>query len=284
VHKNGHEIMVAVTVSPIRDAAGKVTGTSAILRDITEQRQAQERMQNLQAELIHLSRWNTMGMMASTIAHELNQPLTAVMNYIRAARRTIDSPEPKPVRVAEFLDKAVAETKVASGIIRSLREFIDKRQTTRAPENLNAVVEESVGLSRAALGGAAMNVRLRLDPLLSPVFIDRIQIEQVLINLIRNALEAMDSSGELVIATGPAEAGFVGVAVGDTGSGIAPDVLKRLFEPFVTTKEKGMGIGLTICHSIVEAHGGRIWAEPNKPKGTIFRFRLPVTAEAVHGE
>ena len=278
--KDGSEFQVSLTLSPVLDAGGTLIGSSAILRDITEQKEADERLKGLQAELIHLSRWNTMGMMASTLAHELNQPLTASVNYVRAARRILDAEAGAPARAAEFLDKAVSETKLASGIIRSLREFIDKRETSRTPENLNKVVEEALALSQAGAPGAQIRLAVSLEPLLPPVLVDKIQIEQVLLNLIRNALDAMEQSPvrEIAITTAPDEAGFVRVSLADSGPGIAPEIAAKLFQPFVTSKEKGMGIGLTICQSIIEAHGGRIWAESGN--GAVFHFRLPAASRA----
>ena len=277
LHKDGTPILVSITASPVFNEAGEIKGNSAILRDITEQKRAEEKLKNLQAELIHLSRWNTMGMMASTLAHELNQPLTAAVNYVRAARRLLDSEKPPLGRAGEFLDKAVEETKLAGGIIRSLREFVDKRETSRTPENLNKVVEEAISLSVASGPESGVRISVVLEPLLPPVLIDKIQIEQVLLNLIRNATDAMAELPErrITVTTALAEPGFVRVSVADTGPGIAPEIAPQLFQPFVTTKEKGMGIGLTICQSIIEAHGGRIWAEAGETQGSVFHFRLP---------
>lgn len=276
--KSGRPILTALTASLVFNRAGELRGISAIMRNITEQRAAEERLKNLQAELVHLSRWNTMGMMASTLAHELNQPLTAAVNYIRAARRLMDAEAPELPRIGQFLEKAVDETKLAGGIIRSLRDFIDKRETARAREDLNRVVEEAVLLSGMRASDVVAGLETRLDPSLPPVLMDKIQIEQVLLNLIRNANEAMQgqASRNLTIETGRGEPGFLRVSVSDTGLGIAPEIAPRLFQPFTTTKERGMGVGLTICQSIVEAHGGRIWAEPNLPTGTIFRFQLAI--------
>jgi two-component system, LuxR family, sensor kinase FixL len=228
--------------------------------------------------LIHLSRWNTMGMMASTLAHELNQPLTAAVNYVRAARRLMDVEKPELVRIGEFLDKAVSETKLAGGIIRSLRDFIDKRETPRAAEDLNQVVGEAISLSGVIGSDSTVNLETGLASSLPPLLMDKIQIEQVLLNLIRNAMDAMRDQDErkLMIQTALGEPGFVLVSVTDNGPGIAPEIASQLFQPFITTKEKGMGVGLTICQSIIEGHGGRIWAEENSPAGTAFRFLLPM--------
>ena len=278
LRKDGTLMLTAVAASLVYTRSGEVRGASAIMRDITEERAAEERLTNLQAELIHLSRWNTMGMMASTLAHEQNQSLTAAVNYVRAARRLMDAEGPELPRIGDFLDKAVGETKLAGGIIRSLRDFIDKRETPRAAEDLNHVIEEAISLSGATSFDSTTHPELRLAPSLPPILMDKIQIEQVLLNLMRNAMDAMRDQQErkLMIETAPGEEGFVVVTVADNGPGIAPEIRSQLFQPFITTKEKGMGIGLTICQSIVEGHGGRIWAEQNKPAGTIFHFQLPL--------
>ncbi len=281
--KGGGAMLAAVAASLVYNRAGEVRGTSAIMRDITEQRAADERFKNLQAELIHLSRWNTMGMMASTIAHELNQPLTAAVNYVRAARRLMDASPPELGRVGEFLDRAVSETKLAGGIIRSLREFIDKRDSQRATQDINAIVEEAISLNAGAAESHAV-IKARLGSSLPPVVVDKIQIEQVLLNLMRNGLDAMCGQGNktLSVLTARGAPGFLLVSVADNGPGIAPEIASQLFQPFVTTKENGMGVGLTICQSIIEAHGGRIWAEGDKPTGTVFHFQLPVGEDGDH--
>jgi two-component system sensor kinase FixL len=280
LHKDGTALQVSMTASPIRDAAGDTVGVSKIIYDITQQIRMREELKTLQAELVHLSRWNMMGMMASSLAHELNQPLTATLNYVRAARRTLTDASAIP-RVCEFLDQAVMETKLAGGIIRSLRSFIEKRENSRLPEALGDVLEEGLALSLHLGADARKKIETRFAAGLPPVRIDRIQIQQVLLNLVRNACEAMkDGDGDrLVIETAAGEPGFVTVSVSDSGPGLAPEILNQLFQPFVTTKDKGMGVGLSICQAIVEAHGGRIWTEPNLPQGVTFRFRLPILTE-----
>jgi two-component system sensor kinase FixL len=278
LRKDGTLMLTAVAASLVYTRSGEIRGASAIMRDITEERAAEERFNNLQAELIHLSRWNTMGMMASTLAHELNQPLTAAVNYVRAARRLMDAEGAELPRIGEFLDKAVDETKLAGGIIRSLRDFIDKRETPRAAEDLNQVVEEAISLSGVTAFDSPTHFEVKLAPSLPPILMDKIQVEQVLLNLVRNAMDAMrdQEDRKLTVETVLGEPGFVVATVTDNGPGIAPEVASQLFQPFITTKEMGMGIGLTICQSIIEGHGGRIWAEQNKPAGTIFRFQLPL--------
>jgi two-component system sensor kinase FixL len=258
---------------------GKRRLFTGFIRDITERQGTEQRLQDLQAELLHVSRLSAMGQMASALAHELNQPLTAIMNYVKAASRTmsaIDGPQVEKAR--EWMEKATAQTARAGQIIRHLREFIEKRESSRTYENINKVVEEAVALGLVGSADTNVKVHLDLDPATAPVLIDKVQIQQVLINLIRNAVEAMQvvDVRELTIQTSTTRDGFVEIAVSDTGPGLSEEVASRLFQPFVTTKEKGMGIGLTICQSIVEAHNGRLWATPNKDGGVEFRFCLPI--------
>ena len=285
VRKDGSDLVVSLTASLIRNSSAAITGMSMIVRDVTERRQADERLHGLQADLIHLSRWNTMGMLASTIAHELNQPMTAMVNYVRAAQNTIKDMEgAQIVRAQDYLDDAIVETKLAGSIIRTLREFIEKRESKRVRESFNTVVEEAIALSHVRRHDVSVKLHVALDPKAPSVLVDKVQIQQVVFNLIRNSIDAMQgcSDAEIDIATAGDEPGFVSATFSDTGPGIAPDIMRRLFQPFVTTKDKGMGIGLTICQSIVEAHGGRIWATPNKKKGVSFHFTLPL-AEATGG-
>jgi two-component system sensor kinase FixL len=280
--KDGTDVDVDLTVSPIHDEKNEVVAYSKIARDISEHKRAQLKLNALQDELIHLSRWNTMGMMASTIAHELNQPLTAIMNYVKAARRTLDGvAAPQVHRAQELLDQAANETKLAGGITRTLREFIEKRKTSRGPEDLNAIVHETATLGIA--GDVRFKTILHLDmgKELPKVLVDKIQIQQVLLNLIRNGFDAMQGVTDpfIGIVTREGSPGFLTTTVSDCGPGISPEIRARLFQPFVTTKENGMGIGLTICQSIIEAHGGKIWCDPEPERGAVFRFSLPL-AEA----
>ena len=281
-HKDGHDIIVSLTVSPVRDTDGKIVAASKIARDVTEQRKAENKAAELQGELLHVSRLSAMGQMTAAIAHEVNQPLTAIANYVSAARRTI-SPAGGDAAIAkarELMEKAAEQTLRAGAIIRNLRDFVEKRESKHAPYDINKIVEEAVALGLAGTAHIDVKIRLGLDSTLAPVLIDKIQIQQVLLNLIRNSIEAMAETQEreLVISTAPDEPGFVAVTVADTGPGLPDEVAARLFQPFTTTKEQGMGIGLNICHSIVEDHGGRIWLLPDAPKGAVFRIRLPLAS------
>jgi two-component system sensor kinase FixL len=249
-----------------------------IIHDISDRRTAERRLQDLQAELLHVSRLTAMGQMSSGLAHELNQPLTAIMNYIKAARRTVEGIEdPRISRALDLVDKAAAQTVRAGQIIRRLRDFVEKGETHRRLEDINATVAEAVALGLA--GGGDVERHVGYADGLPPVMIDRIQIQQVVLNLVRNGVEAMAGCPrrELRVATALADEG-VEVTVADTGPGLPPEIAERLFQPFVTTKENGMGIGLSLCRTIVDAHGGELTATAGDQGGAVFRFRLPVAS------
>ena len=181
-----------------------------------------------------------------------------------------------PADAAGWLEKAVAQADRAGQIIRRLREFVQKRETERHVEDLNTVAQEAVGLALVGAKSAGIVSQIHLAADLPPVLVDKVQIQQVVLNLVRNAIEAMSQSNPRVLTIETiAEAGGALVRVTDTGSGMTPEVASKLFEPFLTTKMTGMGIGLSICRSIVESHGGRIWAAPNPQGGTIFSFTIP---------
>jgi two-component system sensor kinase FixL len=255
---------------------------TGFIRDITEREGAARRLQDLQAELIHVSRLTAMGQMSSALAHELNQPLTAAANYIKAARRTLDQGvEQARVKVQELLDKAAGQTLRAGQIIRRLRDFVEKREDNRAREDVNKVIEEAMALAFVGASDSGVAVTTKLEENLPLVLIDKIQIQQIVLNLVRNALEAMAGRErrELRLLTARESDAFVRVAVADTGPGLSEDVASKLFQPFVTTKSDGMGIGLSICRSIVEAHGGKMTAAPNPDGGVTFSFQLPVARD-----
>jgi two-component system, LuxR family, sensor kinase FixL len=250
---------------------------TGFVRDITERQVARERLQELQSELLRASRLSAMGQMASALAHELNQPLTAIINYVQATRRMIANPDVSHARLEETMDKAVAQAGRAGQIIHRMRQFLQKGETERQPESINKVLEEASALALVGAKESGVVVRMELGIDLAPVMIDRIQVQQVILNLIRNGIEAMQGVArrELLIATGEVESDMVRVAVTDTGPGLDAEVAEQLFQPFVTTKEKGMGLGLSICRSIIDSHGGKIWTTPNPGGGVTFAFTLP---------
>lgn len=268
---------------PMELAVGEISGGrrrlfTGFVRDITERQGTELRLQELQAELLHVSRLSAMGHMSSAIAHELNQPLTAISNYVNAARRTLGTSDEDAIPHAqEFMEKAASQVIRAGGIIRNLRQFVERRESHRTAEHLGKVIEEAIALG--FVGTAHINVRVHLNvgADLPKVLVDRIQIQQVLINLIRNAIEAMEAVDrrELTIEAISVPQDRVEVTVRDSGPGLPESVRERLFQPFITTKEAGLGIGLTICQSILEAHGGTICVLPDDGTGATFVLRLP---------
>ena len=223
-----------------------------------------------------------MGEMASALAHELNQPLAAISNYMKGSRRLlVGSVDPNTPKIESALDRASEQALRAGQIIRRLRDFVSRGESEKRVESLSKLIEEAGALGLA--GAREQNVQLRfsLDPKADLVLADRVQIQQVLVNLFRNALEAMARTQrrELTVANSRAGDDMIEIEVSDTGSGFQDDVLPNLFQTFFTTKETGMGVGLSISRSIIEAHGGRMWAESNASGGATFRFTLPAADE-----
>ena len=270
---------------PIELAVGEAwTGDTRIftgfIRDLTERQQAELRLQDLQSELAHVGRVSEMGTLASALAHELNQPLTAVTNYCEAARDLLaERPDEETLEMVRGALEDAAQQSIRAGqIVKRLRDFITHGATERRVENLPRLINEANALALVGTREHGIDVQVRLDPAAARVLVDRIQIQQVLVNLIRNAIDAMADAGlrMLVIRSARIGEGMVRISVEDTGGGIDEAVAAQLFQPFVTSKASGMGIGLSICRTIVEAHGGRIWFEPNpRGSGTIFHFTLP---------
>ncbi len=240
-----------------------------------ERREREERLKQMQSELIHASRVNEMGLMVWTLAHELNQPLAAVTNYIRAGQLLAESGNADKLRTT--LQRAGEQTTRAGQIIHRLRTFVRKGETERRIEAVRETIEEAQMLALADAGQRAVAVDIEIQPGLPSALIDKVQIQQVLLNLMRNAMDAMADSPRrrIVVSAAPAEGDMIEIRVADTGPGLAPTVREKLFQPFTTTKAHGMGVGLSICRSIVEAHGGRIWAADNPGGGTVFCFTLP---------
>src|SRR5664279_3642352 len=204
--------------------------------------------------------------MASALAHELNQPLAAISNYMKGSRRLLaGSHDPNTAKIENAMDRAAEQALRAGEIIRRLRDFVSRGESERRVESLPKLVEEASALALVGAKEHGVRVRFLFDPAADLVLADRVQIQQVLLNLMRNAVEAMAHSPrrELTLATLPQPDGVVEVAVADTGPGIAEEITQQLFQPFVTTKRQGMGVGLSISRTIIDAHGGRIWAEPN---------------------
>jgi two-component system sensor kinase FixL len=254
---------------------------TGFIRDLTERQKTEGRLQELQSELIHISRLTAMGEMASTLAHELNQPLAAISNYLKGARRILDGPtQNASALVAEALDKASDQSLRAGQIISRLRNFVARGEAERKVESLSKLLEEASALALVGAKDQGVKVRFDLDTGNDLVFADKVQVQQVVLNLIRNAIEAMSDlpTRQLVISSTADGPSMVRVSVSDTGSGLSPDILPQLFQPFMTTKKHGMGVGLSISKTIVEAHGGRLWAEANPGGGTVFHLTLKLAA------
>jgi two-component system, LuxR family, sensor kinase FixL len=270
------------TTFPMELSIGEaLTGTERLftgfIRDMTERRRTEERLEALQSELIHVSRVSAMGTMASTIAHELNQPIAAIANYAESVRDMLAHPEPSDFPLMrEALDETAKEALRAGHIVRRLRDFVARGDVEKTIEHLPDLINEASVLGLMGARENGIQTHFDLDPYASPVFVDKVQIQQVVINLIRNACEAMSESVErrLSVRTVSDQPGIVRVSVADTGPGISPGVSDQLFTAFVSTKSGGMGLGLSICRTIVEANGGRIWVEPREGGGTVFHFTL----------
>ena len=273
--KDGSTFPMELSVGEMR--SGPRRFFTGFLRDLTERQATQQRLQDLQSELIFMSRFTALGEMASTLAHELNQPLTAIASYLNGARRLLDGGKREDLpQVREAMEIASGQALRAGQVIKRLREFVARGESDRQAESLRHLIEEAAALALVGAKELGVRVFFDFDTGTELVFVDKVQVQQVLLNLIRNAVEAMQETQkrELSITTHSMDGEMVEIRVADTGPGIAPEVMARLFQPFVTTKAQGMGVGLSISRTIIEAHGGRLSAEPNPGGGTLFRLTL----------
>lgn len=254
---------------------------TGFVRDLTEHQQTQVKLQELQSELFHVSRLSAMGEMASALAHELNQPLTAISNYLKGSRRLLAaSTDPNIAKIEMALDRAADQAIRAGQIIRRLRDFVSRRESEKRVESLSKLMEEASVLGLAGTREQNIMLRTDLDSDCDRVLVDRVQIQQVLVNLFRNSLEAMAKSPkrELTASSRKATDNMIELSISDTGHGFSEAAATSLFDTFFTTKETGMGVGLSISRSIVEAHGGRMWAETNDSGGATIRLTLPIAS------
>jgi len=279
--KDGSTVPIRLSVGELRDADDSplFIGT---LHDLTEALRARERIEELQSELMQVARASAVGEMGSTLAHELTQPLSAVSGFVEASAELLDRSDGEiPDRVREYMDQAVAQALRAGAVVRLLREFTSRGDTERSVEDINAVVEEICELATLGTATDAFDLELNLAANPPPVLIDHIQIQQVILNLVRNSIDALSDSESPTITVATVLRGdMVEVAVGDNGPGLPSEIRERVFEPFVSTKADGIGIGLSICRTIVEAHGGRIAVDTGAKRGTEFRFSVPVFDES----
>lgn len=278
--RDGSTFPMELSVGEMRQ--GERRFFTGFVRDLTERQATEARLQDLQQELVHVSRLTALGEMASALAHELNQPLSATGNYVTGALRLVDQEPMDRGMVRQALSAAAEQVSRAGQIIRRLRDFVTKGEAERRIESLPKLLEEAGALAMVGAKERGVRLRFHIDPAVDLVLADRVQIQQVVLNLMRNAVDAMDDCPrrEMVVRARPAGEGMVEVSVADTGPGIAPDVAHQLFQPFVTTKPQGMGVGLSISRTIVEAHGGRIWVEPGPDGGAVFRFTLHAVSPA----
>jgi two-component system, LuxR family, sensor kinase FixL len=277
-----------LTESPVYDSQEQLVGASKVSRDITESKRAaaalrdsESRLQELHSELLHVSRLSAMGQMAASLAHEMNQPLTAISNYMEALNALLDrGGNLPPNRLRAVVERAAEQAVRAGQIIQRLREFVSRGDTEKRIEFLPPLLGEAREL--ALLGTKQRGIPIHLEDNITDisVIVDKIQIQQVLLNLLRNAAEATagQDDGRIVLAAAGLGGDMVEISVADNGPGLPDEIRARLFQPFVSTKKTGMGVGLSICHTIIAAHNGRLWAESGSGVGTVFRMTLPTAS------
>jgi PAS domain S-box-containing protein len=277
---DGSKRYVSVSGLPMFDDTGRFVGYRGVGRHITERRRAEEALRAMQAELAHVNRVTTMGELSASIAHEVNQPIAATVTNAQAALRWLRAQPPDLDEVRASLSRIAEDGKRAGNVISGIRALINKVPPRNDRFDLNEAVLETIALTRSEVLNHGILLQTELAPGLPRVDGDRTQLQQVILNLILNALEAMGGSEEgtreLRITTEREAAGDVLVTVRDSGPGLDPADVERVFQAFYTTKAKGMGMGLAICRSMVEAHGGRMWASANEPRGAVFQFTLPL--------
>jgi two-component system sensor kinase FixL len=279
--EDGSTFPMKLEVGEMRSGEGRFF--TGFIRDLTERQQTEDQLHDLQTELARLSRLTAMGEMASTLAHEINQPLSAISNYLQGCNRLLEPVEhPNVPKIRDALAETTKQTLRAGHIIRQLREFVARGETEKRPENISKLVEEASALALVGAKEEGVKTLFRFASHTDTVLVEKVQIQQVLLNLMRNAIEAMQGCEpkELLVTTSAPDADKITVSVTDTGSGLSEEIATRLFQPFVTTKPAGMGVGLSISKRIIEAHGGEMWAEPNPGGGTIFRFTVRSATEA----
>ncbi len=278
MRRNGERIDILLYEAPLIDARGRQTGWMGSILDITERKQARERARHHEEKLAATARLVAMGEMASAIAHELNQPLSAIASYVTGCLNVLETGASSPGDIEGTLQKTVQQAQRAGHIIRRVHEFVRKSEPTRSAVRINAAVEEAVGFAEVQAHERRVKIRSRLSREDPELHADPLLLQQVLLNLLRNGMDAMADTPperrELFVTTERAGA-IVTVGVVDRGCGLSPEVQEQLFEPFFSTKAEGMGMGLNICRSIMELHRGRVWAEPNADGGTAFFFSLP---------
>jgi two-component system sensor histidine kinase DctS len=277
--RNGGVIDVLMDVAPLVDAHGRQSGWMSSILNVTERKRAQELARQQSEQLQFTSRLVTMGEMASTLAHELNQPLSAITSYVTGMLNRLDQGTLRPPELRQVLETTATQARRAGRIVNRVHEFVRRREPHRGRCDINQVAEEATGFLEAEARRSGTRIRLDLGRAIPHLHADSVLLEQVVLNLAKNGIEAMHDvpvgSRELGVRT-ESSGGTVTVSISDRGCGIAPDMVQKLFSPFFTTKQAGMGMGLNICRSIVEFHSGKLWFEHNQSGGSVFRFSLPV--------
>jgi len=275
--KDGQLIWIQLYVFRIADRAETGQHTFGMVFDITEKMQAQDALQAAHAELGRSAHVSRMGAMTASIAHEMNQPLAAVVGFGSAGLRWLEQTPPAIDRARECLRNIVRAGQSAADVLESVRAMFKSKKLANVPIDLNQLIEEALTLVQGAVKKHDIAVRIELDRAIMPVAGNRIQLQQVLFNLVINAIEAMESVADrtLLIKSEREDSGEVRISVEDSGTGIEPQHIDKIFGSFFTTKVEGMGMGLSICRSIVESHGGRLWASPGRSRGAVFQFTLP---------
>ncbi len=279
--KDGSTFPMKLAVGEMK--VGERTYFTGFIRDLTEREESQAKLDQARNELTRLARVNELGEMASTLAHELNQPLSAIANYVQGCRRMLERLDDEyAARMRGALEETAKQALRAGDIIRHLREFVTRGDTERHPEDIKKLIEEAGALALVGSRERGIKSVFEFGIEHNVVIADRVQIQQVLINLMRNAMEAMRDSKvrELTVTTRPAGDDRLQVEVADTGPGIADDIAPQLFQPFVTSKPNGMGVGLSISRRIIESHGGELTVRRNEAGGATFTFTLPLMTEA----
>ena len=274
--RNGIAFPIDLHIGEARAGTEKVF--TGFIRDLTERQATQRRLHDLQAELAHVARVTAMGTLATALAHELNQPLTAIANYVETARDLLHDPNDEVLEIVRgALNECAIQSVRAGQIVRRLRDYISRGEVDRKAESLKQLVSEASVLAMIGAGERGVEIEVRLETTCDEIFVDRIQIQQVILNLVRNAFEAMDDSPDrrVRISSCRENSGSIRVTIADSGPGLEPELAGKLFEPFNSTKTQGMGLGLSICHTIIRGHAGRIWAEASPLGGTAFHFTLP---------
>ena len=275
--KDGRLIWIQLYVFRIADRAATGQHTFGMAFDITGKMQAQNALQATQAELARSANMSRMGAMTASIAHELNQPLTAVVGIASAGLNWLQRTPPALDRARECLEQVVRAGERAADILESVRAMFKSKKLASAQIDLNQLIGEVLTLVQGALQRHDIAVRTELDRAIMPVKGNRVQLQQVLFNLITNAIEAMESVADrtMLVKSEHENNCLLRVVIEDSGTGIEPQHIDKIFGSFFTTKVDGMGMGLSICRSIIESHGGRLWASPGRSRGTVFQFTLP---------